>query len=76
MNINSDWSIWSEKEQKSFVTSFKKGLNNLIKWKFPEVEKLKKAKIKVKNGILSMQKELELNEAQMRKVLNDILENN
>ena len=76
ISINIDWNFWSEKEQKSFITSFKKGLNNLIKWKFPEAEKLRKAKIKVRQGILSLQKELELNEAQMRKVLNDILEDN
>ena len=76
MSISNDWNLWSEKEEKSFVTLFKKGLNNLIKWKFPEAELLKKAKTKVKSEILLLQKELELDEAQMRKVLNDILEEN
>jgi hypothetical protein len=74
LTINSDWNLWSEKEEKSFIVAFKKGIDYLIKWKFPEAEKLKKAKTKVKHGILLLQKELDLNESQMRKVLNDIIE--
>lgn len=74
LNINSDWNLWSEKEDKTFVTAFKKGIDYIIKWKFPEAEKLNKAKSKVKHGILLLQKELDLNESQMRKVLNDIIE--
>jgi hypothetical protein len=74
LSINSDWNLWSDKEDKSFVTAFKKGIDQIIKWKFPEAEKLKKAKTKVKQGILLLQKELDLNESQMRKVLNDIIE--
>ena len=46
----------------------------IIKWKYPENEKLKKAKEKVKQGILSFQIDLDLNESQMRKVLIDIIE--
>jgi len=74
LNIDSDWHLWSDKEEKSFVTSLKKGIDNLIKWEFPEAEKLKKAKVKVKQGIAELQKELGLDDLQMRKVLNDILE--
>lgn len=74
LSINSNWNLWSDKEDKSFVTAFKKGIEHIIKWKFPEAEKLKKAKSKVKQGILLLQKELDLNESQMRKVLNDIIE--
>jgi len=74
LNINSDWNLWSDKEDKTFVTAFKKGIEHIIKWKFPEAEKLKKAQAKVKQGILLLQKELDLNESQMRKVLNDIIE--
>jgi hypothetical protein len=73
LSINSDYNLWSDKEDKSFVNAFKKGIDYLIKWKFPEDEKLKKAKTKVKQGILLLQKELDLNESQMRKVLNDIV---
>jgi hypothetical protein len=74
LSINSDWNLWSDKEDKSFVTAFKKGIEHLIKWKFPEAEKLKTAKSKVKEEILLLQNELDLNESQMRKVLNDIIE--
>jgi hypothetical protein len=74
LSINSNWNLWSDNEDKSFVAAFKKGIEHIIKWKFPEAEKLKKAKSKVKQGILSLQKELDLNESQMRKVLNDIIE--
>ena len=74
LNINSDWNLWSDKEEKIFITAFKKGIENIIKWKFPEAEKLKKAKTKVKQGILLLQKEFDLDESQMRKVLNDIIE--
>lgn len=74
LKIDSNSNLWTDKEQKTFVTSLKKGVNNLIKWKFPEAEKLKKAKIKVKQKISKLQEELELNETQMRKVLNDIIE--
>ena len=42
---------------------------------FPEAEKINNAKLKVKQGLLILQKELELNESQLRKVLNDIIEN-
>jgi hypothetical protein len=76
LSINSDCNLWSDKEDKTFVTAFKRGTENIIKWKFPEAEKLKKAKAKVKQGILLLQKELDLNESQMRKVLNDIIEDN
>ena len=75
LSINSDWNLWSDKDDKSFVTAFKKGIEHVIKWKFPEAEKLKTAKSKVKQEILLLQKELDLNESQMRKVLNDIIEN-
>ena len=74
LKIDSNSNLWTDKEQKTFVTSLKKGVNNLIKWKFPEAEKLKKAKTKVKQEILILQEELQLNETQMRKVLNDIIE--
>jgi hypothetical protein len=74
LTINRDCNLWSDKEDKYFVTAFKKGIDYIIKWKFPEAEKLKKAKTKVKQGILLLQKELDLNESQMRKVLNDIIE--
>jgi hypothetical protein len=74
LNIKSDWNLWTDKEDKTFVSAFKKGIEHIIKWKFPEAEKLKKAKAKVKQGILLLQNELDLNESQMRKVLNDIIE--
>jgi hypothetical protein len=74
LEIDSNSNIWTDKEQKTFITSLKKGVNNLIKWKFPEAEKLKKAKTKVKQEILILQASLQLNETQMRKVLNDIIE--
>lgn len=74
LSINSNSNLWTDKEQKTFLVSLKNGINNLIKWKFPEAEKLKKAKIKVKQEILLLQEELKLNETQMRKVLNDIIE--
>jgi hypothetical protein len=74
LEIDSNSNLWTEKEQKTFITSLKKGVNNLIKWKFPEAEKLKKAKTKVKQEILILQASLQLNETQMRKVLNDIIE--
>jgi hypothetical protein len=68
--------LWTDKEDKSFVTAFKKGIDQISKWKFPEAEKLKKAKTKVKSNILELQREFDLDESQMRKVLNDILEGN
>jgi len=74
LKIDSNSNLWTDKEQKTFVTSLKKGVSNLIKWKFPEAEKLKRAKTKVKEEIFILQEELELNETQMRKVLNDIIE--
>ncbi|MEL0649913.1 hypothetical protein V6246_00680 [Algibacter sp. TI.3.09] len=74
LKIDSNSNLWTDKEQKAFITSLKKGVNNLIKWKFPEAEKLKKAKTKVKQEILILQDSLQLNETQMRKVLNDIIE--
>ena len=74
LKIDSNSNLWTDKEQKKFITSLKKGINNLIKWKFPEAEKLKKAKTKVKEEILILQDSLQLDETQMRKVLNDIIE--
>jgi hypothetical protein len=74
LKIDCNSNLWTDKEQKTFVTSLNKGVNNLIRWKFPEVEKLKRAKVKVKEEIFILQEELELNETQMRKVLNDIIE--
>jgi energy-coupling factor transporter ATP-binding protein EcfA2 len=72
--IDRNSNLWTDKEQKTFTVSFKKGINNLVQWKFPEAEKLKKAKIKVRKEILLLQEELKLNATQMRKVLNDIIE--
>jgi len=74
LEIDSNWNLWTDKEEKSFIIAFKKGIDNLIKWKFPEAEKIKKAKVKVKQQILLLQTELDLDESQMRKVLNDIIE--
>ena len=74
LNISTEWHLWNDKDEKNFVTNFNNGIGNLIKWKFPEAEKLKKAKDKVKLHIAELQKELALDDLQMRKVLNDILE--
>jgi hypothetical protein len=74
LKVADNWHLWSEKDEKAFIAGFKKGVDNLTKWKFPEAEKLKKAKIKVKAAVLTLQKDLELDDQQMRKVLNDILE--
>jgi len=73
--INSDPNLWSDKDDKLFASAYKKGIDEIVKWKFPEVEKINNAKLKVKQGLLILQKELELNESQLRKVLNDIIEN-
>jgi hypothetical protein len=67
--------LWSEKDDELFASSFKKGVDGIVNWKFPEEEKINNAKLKVKQGLLILQKELELNESQLRKVLNDIIEN-
>lgn len=74
LGITSEWHMWSVTEEKSFITILSKGIDNLIKWKFPEAEKLKKAKVKVKHSIAILKKELSLDDVQMRKVLNDIIE--
>lgn len=74
LEFSSNWNLWSKNDEKSFVSSFKKGVDNIVKWKFPEGEKLKKAKIKVKQSIAELQKELSLDSNQMRKVLNDIID--
>lgn len=74
LNIDKDWHLWNEKDEKIFVSGLKKAIDTVVKWKFPEAEKLKKAKSKVKAAITNLQSELELDDNQIRKVLNDILD--
>jgi hypothetical protein len=74
-SINRDWHVWSANDEKTFVKVLNKGIDYLLKWKFPEVEKIKKAKVKVKQSLNELQRELSLNDDQMRKVLNDIIDN-
>jgi hypothetical protein len=74
LSLPNDWHLWTDSEEKSFTKEFKRGIDNLLKWKFPEEESLKKAKVRVEESLSQIQNELSLDEIQMRKVLNDILE--
>jgi hypothetical protein len=74
LNIDQNWHLWSDVDETTFINNFIDAYNLVLKWKFPEDEILKTAKIKVNSEISKLKQEYKLNVMQIRKLLNDILD--
>lgn len=74
LKINPDWHLWTDKEEQMIFHAYKNGLEAIIKWKEKKEDIVKKAVDKIMPQIVSVKKEYNLSDYQIRVVINKILE--
>ena len=74
IGLPADQHFWTKEEEAQFVAAWKKSQEILFSWQFPEDRNLTNAKQKLSAQAQAVQAEFDLTSAQLRKILDDLMQ--